>query len=102
MVDAGVSNKILRPGRLRMIFEVRLRTDDGEAKIGTDSRRNHILGQLLSHPNAGVVALGHDVGEAVIEHELDLDVGVFGKEFSELGPEDVVDRIVSSRNPNGL
>ena len=43
---------------------------------------------MLAMAHAGVVTLGDDVGQAVIHGDLDLDVGIIGQKFGQLGPKD--------------
>ena len=62
-------------GRVRA-REVRRRADHRHAHVRTDAHRDHVFGHLLAETNAGVVALGDDVGQAVVDDDLDLDVRV--------------------------
>src|SRR4029079_17690289 len=50
---------------------------------------------------AGVETLGDDIGQAVVDDDLDLDVGIIPEEFGELRPQDRVDDIVDCRDPDG-
>ena len=56
---------------------------------------------MLAHAYTGIVALGDDVGQPAVEGQLDLDVGIVGKKPSQLGPQDVLDRVVDRRDANG-
>ena len=51
-------------GRLR---EIGRRADDRHAHVRADAHGDHVLGHLLAEANAGVVALGDDVGQAVVD-----------------------------------
>ena len=52
--------------------------DDGHAHVRADPYGDHVLGHLLAETNAGVVALGDDIGQAVVDDDLDVDVGICG------------------------
>ena len=45
---------------------------------------------MLAETNAGVTTLGHDVGQAIVDDELHLDVGVLRRQLRQGGPEDEV------------
>jgi alkylhydroperoxidase/carboxymuconolactone decarboxylase family protein YurZ len=45
--------------------------------------------------------LGDDVGQAVVDDELALDVGILGQELRELRPQDRVDGMIAGRDPDG-
>lgn len=49
---------------------------------------NHVLRDLFAETDASVVTFGYDIGQAVIEDELDLDVGIFWKKPHQGRPED--------------
>ena len=68
--------------------EVGRATDDRHAHVRPDAHGDHVLGHLLAEANAGVVALGHDVGQAVVDDDLDLDVRILRQELRQRGPED--------------
>ena len=100
-IDAVVGDQVLRLLRLRPCLEIRRRSDDRHAHVRSDPHGDHVLGDLLAHPHPGVVALGHDVGQAVVDDDLDLDVRVPPQKLHELGPKDGVGRIFRRGNPNG-
>ena len=52
------------------------RSDDGDAYVGADTHRDHVFRHLFAGAHAGVETLGDDVGEAVIEEDLDFDVWI--------------------------
>ena len=68
---------------------------------GPDPHRDHVLRHLLAASHAGVIALGDDVGQAVVDDDLDLDVGIVAQELGELRQEDRVGRIFGGRDPDG-
>ena len=50
--------------------------------------------------HARVIALGNDVGQAIVDDDLDLDVGILRQKFRKFRQEDRVGRIVDRRDPN--
>ena len=58
---------------------VRRSRDGGHVHVGTDARRDHVLGYLPGEPNTRVVARGDDAGQAEIDRDLDLEVRVLGQ-----------------------
>ena len=81
-------------------LEIRRRADDGEAHVRPDADRDHVLGELLAHADARIIALGDDVSEAVVARKLDLDVGILRQELLELGPKHAVDGEVRCHDPD--
>jgi hypothetical protein len=65
-------------------MKVRRRGDDGHAISRTDAHRDHVLRHLLPQADAGVEALRHDVREAPFDAQLDLEVGISGKQLFHL------------------
>jgi len=51
-----------------------------------DAHRDHVLRDLLAESHARIVALGDDVGEAVVDGEFDLDVRIRGQQLLQHGP----------------
>ena len=80
--------------RRRPLREIRRRADDRHAHVRPDAHGDHVLRHLLAGAHAGVIALGDDVGQAIVDDDLDLDVGILRQELRELRPEDRVGRIV--------
>ena len=68
--------QVLRRLRPAAPFEIGGGADHGHAQVRPDPHRDHVLGHLLADAHAGVVALGHDVGEAIVDNQLHLDVGI--------------------------
>ncbi|ESZ18737.1 hypothetical protein X737_17750 [Mesorhizobium sp. L48C026A00] len=87
-------HEILRLLRRGMLGKVGFFADDREAEIRSDASRDHVFRKLFAHADPGVKALRHDVGEAVVEQEFDLDVGIFREKAFQLGPKDAADCIV--------
>ena len=59
------------------------------------------LADLLAAAHAGVVPLGHDIGQAVVDDDLDLDVGILAQKLRELRQQDRIDRVFRGRDPDG-
>ena len=77
-VDAVVRGKVLRrPGRWPP-REVAWRPDDRHAQVRPDAHCHHVFCQYVAHAHARVITFGHDVDEAGIRGDLDLDVGIKG------------------------
>ena len=87
--------------RLRPLGEVGRRADDRHAHVRPDAHGDHVLGHLLAEAHAGVVALGDDVGQAVVDDDLDLDVRIVRQEPSQGRPEDRVGRVLAGRDADG-
>ena len=100
-VDAVVLDQILRRLRRRPLLEIRGRADDRHAHVRPDPHRDHVFGHLLATAHAGVVLLGHDVREAIVDDDLDFDVRVFSQQRRKLRDEDCLGRIFGRRDPNG-
>ncbi|HEY4446003.1 MAG TPA: hypothetical protein VGN30_17095 [Steroidobacteraceae bacterium] len=56
---------------------------------------------MLPASHAGVKALSDDIGQAIVDDDLDFDVRILPQQLREFRPEDRVGRIVCGRNPNG-
>ncbi|MNR56182.1 hypothetical protein D3C85_1767110 [compost metagenome] len=69
-------HQITRNDWLRMPREIRRGTDYRHAHIGADAHRDHVLGHLLTQANACVVALRHDIGQAVIHDDFDAQIRI--------------------------
>jgi hypothetical protein len=69
-------------------------------KSGPDAHRNHVLCHLLAETDACVVTLGFDIGEAIVDGELDLDVGIARQQPGQHGPENRFRRMLAGRDPD--
>ena len=87
--------------RLRPPCEIGRRSDDRHAHVRPDAHGDHVLGHLLAEPDAGVVALGDDVGEAVVDVHLDPDVRVVGQQLASAGQRIVIGRVLARRDADG-
>ena len=75
-VDALVTRQVMwRPGNA-VGFQIMRRRDRYHTQRRSDPDRGHVLGELLAEPDAGIVALGDDVGEAGLSVDLDLDIRI--------------------------
>lgn len=63
--------------------------------------RDHIRRHLLSQTHAGVITLRDNVGQAVVDGDLDLDGRILRQEFRKFRSEDGVGHIVGRRDPDG-
>ncbi len=87
-VDAGVLGQLLWRLRLSPFGEIGWRSDHRHAQVRADPHRDHVLRHLFAETDSGVVALRDDVGETVIDDELDLDVGIARQQRSQSRPQD--------------
>jgi hypothetical protein len=51
--------------------------------------------------HTSVITLRNDVGQAIVDDDLDLNIRIFPQEFCKLWPEDRIHRMVDGRDPNG-
>jgi hypothetical protein len=68
-------------------FEVLRRTDDCLPHLRSDAHCDHILFDEFTDPNAGIETLAHDVGQALVSHELDRNLGVLTHQLRQPRPE---------------
>jgi hypothetical protein len=61
-------------------------------------RRDHILCHLLAEADARIVALRDDVGQAIVDDELDLDVRIARQQLRQCRPEDRFGRMLAGRD----
>ena len=93
--------QVLRFFRPRPFFEVGRRPDHGKAHVGTDAHGDHVLCDLLAEPNAGVVTLGDDIGQSVIDDDLDLDVRIFRQQLCQSRPQERDRRMLARTDADG-
>jgi hypothetical protein len=70
-IDAVVSDQVLRLPWLRPLPEIRRSPHDRHAHVRSDTHCDHILCHLLAVTHTGVIALRNDVGQAVVDDDLD-------------------------------
>jgi hypothetical protein len=87
-IDAPVLGQVVRRARNLPILKVGRWADDCHAQVGPDPDRDHVLGDGLAQPDAGVEPISHDVGQTRIDAQLDMEVGIIRKQPLERGPED--------------
>ncbi len=75
-VDAPVFRQRLRRFGLRVLREVRRRTHDSHPQLGADPDRHHVLGDGFPEPHAGVEPFGHNVRQAGLDDQLNMQIGV--------------------------
>ncbi len=83
-----------------MLGEIGRCTDDSHAQVRTDAHRDHVLRHLLAQSDARVVAFRDDIGQAVIDDDLDMDVRIFAHQLRDRGPEDRFRRMLAGRDAN--
>ena len=99
-VDAVVTGEVLRLLRRRSRREIRWRADNRHPHVRADTHGDHVLRHLLAPSNPGVVTLGSDVGQAIVDDDLDLDVWILRQELREFRQQDRIGRILGRRDPN--
>ena len=99
--DAIVTDEVVRRQGRRPPGEIGFRADHGEANVRADPNRDHVSRDLFAKADPGVVSSSYNVGEAVVDEELDLDVRIVGQELRQLRPENRVDGVVSGGDPDG-
>jgi len=83
-VDAIVLDEVLRRLRLRSAAEIRGRANHRHSHIRPDAYGNHVFRHLLAAAHARVVSLCDDIGQTVIDDDLDVDVRIFTQKRREL------------------
>ena len=100
-VDAAVERQVARGARPRAVGEVGGRADDRHPHVGADAHRDHVLRHLLAEADAGVVAPGDDVGQALVDVDLDGDVRIVGQQPRHRRPEDRPRRVLARIDADG-
>jgi hypothetical protein len=80
--------------------EICRRRNHRHPHLRPDTRCDHVLGDLFAHPRAGVIAFRNDIGEAVVDNDLDIDVRMIRQEPLQGGLQDGNRRMLASRDPN--
>jgi 5'-deoxynucleotidase YfbR-like HD superfamily hydrolase len=57
--------------------------DDSHPHGWADLHRNHVFGDLLAQAHARVEALGHDIGEAIVDDDLDVKIRIGRQQLRE-------------------
>ena len=100
-IDAVMVGQILRPLRPRPLGEVSRRANDRHADVRTDAHGDHVLRHLLAQADTGVIALGDDIGQAVVDDDLHPDIGVVRQQLRQSGPEHRRGRVLARRDADG-
>ena len=92
VTQAAVSAEVV--GSLRGLagFEIGGRDHEGERHGIADPHRDHVALQLTLVPHPAIEAFGHDVHEAVIDHEFQRDIGIGVRETGQARKDDVQGR----------
>src|SRR5205814_10075235 len=72
-VDAIVGGEVLRLLGKRSLREVRPRANDRHPEVRSNTDCDHVLCDLSARSHASIKALGHDVGESVVDGDLYID-----------------------------
>ena len=56
----------------------------------SDAHRDHVLGNLLATSHAGVVTIGNNIAQPVVNDDLDFDIGILRQKCSEFWQQDRV------------
>ena len=97
----AVGGQVLRRLRLWPLGEVGRRADDRRAHVRSNAHGDHVLCHHLAGANAGVVAFGDDIRQAVVNDDLHFDVRVVRQQLLQRGPEHGPYRVVVRRDANG-
>ncbi|KAG1387946.1 hypothetical protein G6F59_016178 [Rhizopus arrhizus] len=99
--DAIVSSQVLGRAGCGPCGEVLGRAHHRHAQVRAEADSDHVLGDLVSHSNAGVKALGDDVRHRVVDADLDVDVGIVAHDLGQLGPENAGCCMFGGRDADG-
>ena len=72
--------------------------DHRHAHLRADAHGNHVPRYLLAEADAGVIAFGDDVGQPIVDDDLDLDVGIVRQQLGQRGPENRLSRVLAGRD----
>ena len=97
-VDAVMRSQVLWGLWLWPSGEIKRRADDRRAHVRADADGDHAPSHHLARAHAGVKALSDDVGEAIIDDDLHVDVGIIGQQLSKTRPERRPHRMVVRRD----
>jgi hypothetical protein len=92
-IDAVVADQVLWLLWYRSILEIRRGSDDSHTHVRRNANGDHATRHLLAAPNAGVEALSDDVGQPLVDGDLDFDIGILPQKLGKLGYEDGLCRV---------
>ncbi len=75
------------------------------SQVRPDPHGDHVFRDLLPEPDPGVEAIGDDVGEPLVEAQLDVDVRIVRQQALQRGPQDGFGRLSAGGDadrPRGL
>lgn len=93
--------QVLWPLRRPVAGEVFWRSDDNQPHVGADGNRNHPLGDVLPETDTRIEALGHDVGQSVVDADLQPDVWILTQQRGQFRYQDRVGRVVAAGDADG-
>ncbi|MNI28003.1 hypothetical protein D3C73_817640 [compost metagenome] len=74
-----------------VLFKISGGGDGDQAHIRCDTHRNHILGDLFTQTNSGIKTAADDIGQGVIQGDLDIDIRVVRQKCLQHRPQHRVD-----------
>ena len=84
-----------------MLLEIGGRCDHRHAHLRPDAHGDHVLRDLFAHPDSGIEAVGNDIGQAIVDDDLDIDVWMVGQEPLQGRLQDGHRRMLAGRELNG-
>ena len=97
----SVRRKILRRLRPRSLCKIGRRANNRHAHVRSDAHRDHVFCNLFAEADAGVITLCDDVCQAVVDNDLDVNVGVLRQDLRQCRPKNGLGRVLARRDPNG-
>ncbi len=83
------------------VSKVGCSSDNCHAHVRANSHCNHIFCHLLAKTNAGIVAPGNYINEAVIDDDLSLYIRIARQELRQRGPEDCLGQMLGCGDADG-
>ena len=93
--------QVLRRLRALTLCEVGGCADDRHAHVGADPDRDHVLRHLLAKTNAGIETFGHDIGQAIVDDDLGMDIRIVRQEPGQRRPENGARGVLACRDADG-
>jgi hypothetical protein len=90
-----VLGQILWLSGLGTISKVGRRADYRHAQVRADAHGDHVLVDALAEADAGMRAPGNDVGQAIVDVDLDGDVGIVPSKPFDSRPQNGLRRVVA-------
>jgi hypothetical protein len=96
-----MAGEVARRPRRGIKLEIGRRCDDRHAHVGRHAHGDHVFLDLLAEPHAGVEALRHDVGEGVVDADLDGDFRIVARQSGDGGVEHAVGGVLAGADADG-